>query len=110
MNVRTSAATASSASKSGGSRCRLRIARALLDAYCGLPELLDAGLVVCCPLAVVVHERHGGERRRARRGRDVRPHGPTIAELRVEVAGLLGEDPVDERLCPEKVLRSLDDA
>src|SRR2546425_11831644 len=127
MNKSTSAVTASSASRSAGSRCRLRIRlccdwgysgqpegdwpssrpeerkfRGLLDAYCRLPELLDAGLVVGCPLAVVVDELDGRERRRARRGRDVGPHGPAVAELRVQVAGLLGEDPIDERLGSEK--------
>src|SRR6266571_4985727 len=135
MNKSTSAVTASSASRSAGSRCRLRIRlcrdwgycgqpegdwpssrpeerkfRGLLDAYGRLPELLDAGLVVGRPLAVVVDEGDGGQRGRARRGRDVRPHGSAVAQLRVQIPGLLGEDPVDERLCPEKVLRSLHDA
>src|SRR5213594_150209 len=112
MNVSTSAATASSASRSAGSRCRLRIVRksGLLDAYCGLPELLDASLVVGRPLTVVVDKGDGGERRRARSGGDVRPHGPAVAELRVEFAGVLREDPVDERLRPKQVLRSLDNA
>src|SRR6266480_2253484 len=135
MKRSTSAVTASSASRSAGSRCRLRIRlcrdcgycgqpegdwpssrpeerkfRGLLDAYGGLPEPLDAGLVVGRPLAVVVDELDGCERRRARRGRDVGPHRAAVAEPGVEVAGLLGEDPVDERLSSKKVFCPLHDA
>ena len=40
------------------SRPEERKFRGLLDAYCRLPELLDAGLVVGRPLTVVVDELH----------------------------------------------------
>src|SRR6267378_4180789 len=82
----------------------------LLDAHRGLPELLDAGLVVGRPLPVVVHQADLIERRCAGRGRDVLTDRATVRELHVEVARLLREHPVDERLSAGKVLRALDDA
>src|SRR5581483_5837741 len=102
MNAPTSTTTASSASRTPGSRRKLRIVvtRPLgsLDAHRGLPQLQDAVLVVGGPLAVVVHELHVAELRRARRGRHVGARRTAVAELHVEVAGLLGQRPVHEGL------------
>src|SRR6266540_1701086 len=101
MKRLTRAMTASSASRRPGSRCKLRTTtgglrpprtpRAALETHRLLPHLDDPVLVVRGPLAVVVHELDLGELRCADRGGDVGARRAAVAELDVEVAGLLGD-------------------
>src|SRR5256886_16643446 len=102
MNMSTSATTASSASRSAGSRRRLRISLEfaspwLLDAHRGLPELLDPCLVVGRPLAVVVDQGDLIESRRGPSRGNGLANGSAGAELHVGIAGFLGQDPGDKR-------------
>src|SRR5512133_2566114 len=110
MKIATRRMTASSASRTPGSRCKLRIfvtrSRAL-ETHRGLPELDDALLVVGRPLAVVVHELHVRELRRAGRRCDIGARRAAVAELHVEIAGLLGDGPVHQRLRRGEALGAL---
>src|SRR5688500_11373716 len=112
MNASTRPVTASSATRSDGSRRRLVTGPCSrsLEAYRGLPELQNAVLVRRGPVAVVVDHLDRGERRRAGSRRDVGADRDAVAEPDVQLAGLLREDPVDERLRGHRVLRALDDA
>src|SRR3712207_5418399 len=75
-----------------------------------LPLLDQAVLVLSGPGAVVVDQLDLVEGRSARGWWHVLAHGQAVGELDVQLAGFLGQHPVDEGLGAVGVRAALDDA